>query len=187
MRTSTIFLIAGLNVLLVGCRKPDTSAESQENRPDADRLQGDWAIQSIEYGDPRLALPEEEWKKLTLRFQADRIFVLFDGHQDDEHFSFTLDPEKTPKQMAVTELDRKGQPAIEVSDGGKVREVRQFTWLYRFDGKSLVLAMVKELGGEPPNEFKPRNRAGKEGFRWKVTPVNVVTLSKTGPAPNPAK
>jgi uncharacterized protein (TIGR03067 family) len=191
-------MLMTLTAFAAGCdRKPgaqsDPEGGPQAGDSDRDRLQGVWAVEKYEAGDPERSPSPEEVKAFRFHFDGNKLRIRDDGEVAS---SFVLDTASNPKVMIVTALDENGRPRKGFASEG----VDRSEWLYKFDGEALVLAVVE--GPTRPSNFTPRPPAGRPPAII-VTPgtgpktvkddnyvpaVNVLRLKKsneTPPAPKP--
>ena len=177
---------------LAGCgKKTDTPTAADGGAPprtDKDRLQGVWAVESIDLGDPKLNAKVKELTKVRVQFRGDRIGTGPSGAIREDK-SFALDESADPKVMAVTHLGADGKPMPPPFPDSTYKAFPH-EWLYKFDGDVLVLAQIDfavftEKAPERPTGFTPRpHKPGTPG-------VTIVRLKKTDeaatePAPRPA-
>jgi uncharacterized protein (TIGR03067 family) len=183
MRTLAFILLAALTAFAVGCKKktdPTTGGGNIVPGSDQDRLQGVWAIESVEEAKKKGQRPDD-LTGVRFQFKGDRL-TIFEGSRVDVVFAFTLDTAQDPKVMTLVELGHDGQPlrrgATRVGTAPRVDagEVQKEEWLYKFEGDTLVLAVTKDPGPRP-TEFKPR--AGQP----QVPAVFIAKLKKTDETP----
>ncbi len=146
-----LFACGVLVVALVGCgKKAEPPARSN---PERDRLQGVWAVESLESG-AELAPPAR--KHLTeskLHVREDRFAL---GAGDEWEFAtFVVDPGREPKGLILSESDPDGKPLG--SGKGIPRPPRTRGAIYKFDGDTLVLALPRVFDSDSvpaPADFK---------------------------------
>ena len=178
MRTAGVVLFAALAGAPVGCdRAAPAPAPAPEPAPpraqtDKERLQGVWAIESIDTGDPKLKLPED-FKKLRYQFRGDRIDTGLAG-KFRRYAAVEVNDRTDPKVLTVTLLDLAGKPFR--PEGTFQAHPRE--WLYKFDGDTLVLAKADAA------VFAEKPPARPTGFEPKLPDktgggVTVLRLKKT--------
>ena len=132
----------------------------------SDRLQGVWAIESIEVADPKEKMSEDEMEWLRFEIKGDRMTILRKG-TIRERMSFVLDRRVEPRVMRLTEVDDAGEPS----------DWRTREWLYKFESDELVLAIVLNPGPRP-TEFKARKWVEPEPGSFGIPAIIVVRLQK---------
>ena len=170
MRTTAFVLLATLTAFVAGCgKKPGPQSGPEGDAPqggsDQDRLQGVWAVEKFDAGDPERVPPPEELKAFRFHFDGGKLRIRDDG---DFASSFVLDTASNPKVMIVTALDENGRPRKRFAS----EEIDRSEWLYKFDGEALVLAVV-EGPGQRPSNFTPRPSSGR--------PPAIVATPGKGP------
>jgi uncharacterized protein (TIGR03067 family) len=180
---AAFLLLAGF----AGCSdKPPGGAPAAP--ADAERLQGVWAVESVEAGDPKLKLPDDvDRTKIRMQFRGDRIAGGVAGNLF-ETGSFVLDESANPRVMSVTPLEG-GQPVR--PQPGSPFQVFPRDHLYKFDGETLVIAVPQvaiftEKPPERPTDFAPRL---DENGRAKVIVMRLVRTDEAvvEAPPSPAR
>jgi uncharacterized protein (TIGR03067 family) len=168
MRSVALLVIAAQFTFSIGCRnKSRNSGDSTQYGSETDRLQGVWAIESVEVADPKEKMSEDETEWLRLEFKGDRMTVSRKG-AIKERMSFVLDRRVEPAVMRLTELDDAGDPYH--------RPERE--WLYKFERDELVLSISLNPGPRPI-EFKARKWVEPEPGFFGIPAIIVVRLKKT--------
>lgn len=166
-----------LLVSLCGCArsaKPDLDRAFPEGS-DAARLQGKWALEAMELGDGKSA-SAALLKNVWFEFTGNRCTCSIRGLPDDCTFELTESDE--PKRMrlrAIEEIDggRRAVTKVKGPDGVYRDRAMDESYLYKFDGEQLVLAVA--LGGGPvPDSFEPRQQP---------TRIALLRLKKVQPVP----
>lgn len=153
---------------LVGCSK---NAPTTARNTDKDRLQGVWAVESVE-GD-ELSPPERQrMTAARLHVQGERFTL---GEGDNWEFStFVTDWVREPKTLILYEVNADGSSPS--AGRGIPKPARTRSWIYKFDGDKLVLAFLRTSGTDSapaPADFKAE--AGKN--------VVILRLVKTNEEP----
>jgi uncharacterized protein (TIGR03067 family) len=161
-----------------GCRKKPDPEPPVAPVADRDRLQGTWAVESIDDG---RSLSRDEFKDDRFIFEGDTLTVAMGVAP--HKFTFALDESQDPKVLVLTE----------VPDPGAKHEPKKIEALYKFEGSALVLAFETSEQPKRPTEFKARAQvggkvtftAGKPPERSPVVVpgVQVITLEKALPGP----
>jgi uncharacterized protein (TIGR03067 family) len=193
MRFAAFVILSALTALVAGCGKPTGSQSGPDGGPrgdgsDQDKLQGVWAVEKYDTGEPDRGPPADEIQKVRVHFDGNKIRM--NGRLK---FSMVLDTASNPKVMIVTEVNEDGKPQERF--GGEKGEIERVEWLYKFDGDSLVLAILDGPGKRPSN-FTPRPSSGDRPFITGgpkgvktikddnyVPAVNILRLQKTDEAP----
>jgi uncharacterized protein (TIGR03067 family) len=175
MRIFALLLLTA--VTAVGCsKKPDTASDSGTTASgDQSRLQGVWAVESLDAGAPIEDLKLEELLKTRFQFQGERLSIVDGKHW--ERMSISLQEKSDPKVMVMTELNEKGEPERIMVTANKSLDPKKQEWIYKFEGDLLVIAIAKDEGARP-TEFKGRARSFEPG-KPEVAPIFVVKLKKT--------
>ncbi|MCE9530457.1 MAG: hypothetical protein K8T89_04900 [Planctomycetes bacterium] len=153
---------------------PEPDSAERKAAADSERLQGVWACESLDTGDPKQKLPPD------LRVEDFRIHIkgnrLGKGLANGplQHLSFTLQAGATPKVMTVTFLGKDGLPYNDRGPGAKSKDpAPSREWLYKFDGDKLVLAVLDAAIFSPPcpppadfvaRPWTERSKRGREYF-----------------------
>jgi uncharacterized protein (TIGR03067 family) len=191
--------MAALIAIAVGCSKKSDPTSNSGGTPDEvvsvdkERLQGVWAVESIDTGDPNQKLrPGDKIEDFRFHFQGDRLGK---GKVDrvTQPMSFQLDDSVDPKVMTVTYLGKDGLPYNDRGPGVVSKEpAPSREWLYKFDGDDLVLAVPEHTVFSPPiprpTDFTPYPTSAKPG-EPSVMGVTIFRLKKTNenPAFEPAR
>jgi RNA polymerase sigma-70 factor (ECF subfamily) len=117
--------------------------EEDKAKADLEKLQGTWALVSMERGGQKA--PEDEVKGLTLVVKGDKLTVT-DGKGKTEEAVLELDPTKDPKEIDL-KVNEDGAPKVHKG-------------IYKLEGDTLTLCL-----SHPPEE-RPSTFATKEGARW---------------------
>jgi len=117
---------------------------------DFDRLQGVWACDSLDTGNPRQPVPPKEVENLRIHIQGNRMGIGFVNGPLGELLSYQLQETVTPKVMVVTYLGKDGLPYSDRGPGVKKEPAPSREWLYKFDGDQLVLAKLDVAIFSPP-------------------------------------
>ena len=176
------FAVGALAVGLaaVGCSKkadPTTRATT-----DKDRLQGVWAVESVE-GGTELAPPAR--RRLTnarLHVRGNR-FTFGEG-TDWDFYTFGADTGREPKSLVLFECDSEGNPPP--AGKGLPKPPRSRVVLYKFDGDKLVLAFLAGSDADsvpPPADFRPD--AGPNAVVLRLVTTNEEPRTKWDPKPAP--
>src|SRR6266436_4607159 len=72
--------------------------------PDAQQLQGVWAIDSFETVRPEGGPEPDKLRSVRFRFDQDRLTISFDRYSED--YTCVLDPGKNPKHMTLIAAER---------------------------------------------------------------------------------
>lgn len=141
-----------LVVALVGCAKKaePTAAPGPKDR---DRLQGVWAVESVEYAGELTPEARKQMTDSRLHIRDDR-FALGEG-EIWEFSTFVVDSGREPKGLILSESDPDGKPLG--SGKGIPKPARTRGAIYKFDGDKLVLAFLKVSDSDsvaPPADFK---------------------------------
>lgn len=202
MRTAAFVLLLSATGFTLGCGKttptsgpdvavpgPDTKTPSKTQpepvvKSDKERLQGVWAVESIESSDPVFKQPPDLAKNLRYHFVGDRLVVTRQGEMRGFE-TVSLDSNKSPKCMDIASYNQKGEPSGEITPGPKGETITiqsKGQWIYKFAGDSLVLAVTEwDRVGYRPTDFKPlasevkRDDTGQRVVRPEVL---IVTLKK---------
>jgi uncharacterized protein (TIGR03067 family) len=193
MRRAAFVLLATLTALVAGCgKKPGPQSGPEGSTPqggesDQEKLQGVWAVEKLDAGDPKLSPSTEVVQKMRVHFDGTKVWM--DGRL---RYSMVLDTASNPKVMIVNRLNEDGQPE---QFGGEKGQVERNEWLYKFDGEILVLAVVLGKAKRPTN-FTPQPSSGRldiVGTPGKGVPtvnednyvpaVSILRLKKTNEAP----
>jgi uncharacterized protein (TIGR03067 family) len=111
------------------------------------RIQGTWTLQSVQRGGRRLPLePGSVQLVITNRFW------IWEERGEDRAFLYTLNPEKSPKQIDLTSL-------VEGPDKGET-----IRGIYTIDGDELQIC---ESDAATPTEFTARPGSGFELFTYR--------------------
>ncbi len=186
-------LLVALVASGAGCkRKAEPTAPSADvSTADRDRLQGTWGIETFDDGRAEELSPaekaqyDERTRQVRFRFAGDKLTIVSEGRETVMMFS--LGETQTPKVMKMTESadateSRATFRGTRRGDGPPAkREPEVNTWIYKFDGETLVIALVKGDDKERPTEFKAR--APEYGPGKFVAGVTLVTLKKTDVPP----
>ncbi len=114
--------------LLLGAGAPD------ETERELDRLQGAWALESVETKGKQV--PKDEIVRNTLILQGEE-FIRMNGETQLPPATFKIDPTKRPKLIDQVFKDKEGRPVVRPG-------------IYELDGDTLKLAFAKER----PKELK---------------------------------
>src|SRR5207248_2683390 len=113
---------------------------------DMQRLQGTWVVDSLEQ-EGRPATAEIRRKASgTWIIKDDQITIASESKGGE--MSFTIEPEKVPKQIVLTPLDgpRKGKPVQAI---------------YSIVGEKLTICMNSNNAKEPPAAFETKSDDGR--------------------------
>lgn len=185
----TVALLAAL-AALVGCgKKPEPVAPSPPPG-DREKLQGLWAIESLDEARPLTERMREEIKNDRIKVEGDKFTIISRG--EEIKFTFTLDENQNPKVLRLTEvidgeskLGGRGATSrgTKRADPPPAREPEKWDWIYKFEGDALVFAFIKGEKGEKPAEFKARTPKFEPDKPFEPG-VTVLTVKKTDvPAP----
>jgi uncharacterized protein (TIGR03067 family) len=168
MRTITFCgLVVAATAL--GCGKSEPTAR---DTTDKDRLQGVWAVESVECGVELAPQARQRMMDSRLHVHNDRFSL---GEGDNWEFStFAADWNREPKGLILFECGPDGKPIGPT--GGLSPPPRTRGWLYKFEGDKLVLAFLRASDMNsvpPPADFKVE--AGQD--------VMVLRLAKTNEEP----
>jgi uncharacterized protein (TIGR03067 family) len=150
----SIGLVAMSVALLAGADGP----EGVGAKGDRERLQGSWAMVSLEINGEKA--PEEEVKAARLFVEGGRYTPVFDERIISE--SFTLHPELTPKAIDFTYTDgpRKGETV---------------KGIYKLEGDTYVMCRAIKADDARPKEFATRSDSGLALVVWRrTTPADVA-------------
>ena len=156
---------------------------------DLERLQGVWAVESIDRVSAKTRTPEALATSVRYQFHGNKLNVIVLGMWMSS--TIKLDENSDPRVMVSTELDDKGEPRQRTAVDGRSTELAVNELIYKLEGDTLVLAHSIGVGGPRPTEFQAR--AGKfkdESSPPEVYPVEVIRLKKTNepvkvPEPGP--
>jgi uncharacterized protein (TIGR03067 family) len=128
-----LLVILGAVVVLVA-----PACGDDQEKPDKDKLQGEWEAVSSAWGGK--GLPADVVKKTKLLFKGDEYVLSRNGR--DYTVGFRLDPTKTPKEFDA-----------QSAAGGKGKaEVRK--GIYKLEGDTLTICAALHAEGDRPKEFK---------------------------------
>lgn len=196
MRSLAVFV---LSVVVVGCGKPTPRTDAPTDAPegkaasprDHDRLQGTWAVESLDAGEKEDSGKRAESKKDRFKFEGDKLTLV--TPREDEQFTFALDETKTPKELTLTEMSdgppSPGNPTVRGTTVVAEPEREKLEWIYKFEGETLVLALAnreRDTKGSRPTEFKAVASRFERGTLL-VPGVSVLTLKKTDDTPVPPR
>jgi len=182
MRNITILLLAVLIGLTIGCgQKPSATLpwsgpEQITGVSDLERLQGVWAVESMDMGDPKWLPPEDVTKSVRFQFQGNRLNMIAKGIW--ERSSFTLHETVDPKVMTLIQVNDMGEPRKRPMTS----EPKKKEQLYKFEGDLLVIAFCEGSDGPRPTEFKARsgNLNPKKPEEYAIV---LIKLKKTNEEP----
>jgi uncharacterized protein (TIGR03067 family) len=132
MRLSCVCLLA------VGVVLPALAAEPDPAAKDRKALQGEWAVEALEYNGKDL----KDKYNLSFACKSDVLTVQGDGAVRKEYakLAFKLDPSTTPK-------------CVDLTVAGGVQKDAKLEGIYELKGDELRLC-VKVFGSDRPTEFK---------------------------------
>jgi uncharacterized protein (TIGR03067 family) len=146
MRQSVVFLVVAF---ALGCGKSSTTPDTAGGQPpgsDEQLAQGTWKVVKVELppGDPEPR--PDQLSAIGLTVKSNLVTVSGPG-KPDQHFTFKLDPTRSPKQVDFLEADAGGNPR---PDG------EAFLGIYKQEGDNLVIASAVDSNpkGYRPTEFK---------------------------------
>jgi uncharacterized protein (TIGR03067 family) len=124
---------------------PGAVLRGQDAQKDLDKLQGTWALRTMEANGS--AAPKDFVEKITITFKGDKMVM--DGPmaaaKGEEpvrpEFTVRLDPSKKPKALDATALN------------GKFKGKTQLG-IYQLDGDELKICLPNQEAKERPSEFK---------------------------------
>jgi uncharacterized protein (TIGR03067 family) len=186
-------LLVVFTTAAVGCSKktePETPSGGGSST-DRDKLQGLWALESIEDGRPDTPRRQEEIKNSRVKIEGDKLTIFAEG--DEMKFTFTVDEAQNPKVIALTEVveggrSRRSSPTYSGTRKAApepAREPEKSNWIYKFEGDKVVVAFFKGDDKGQPTEFKAR--AGKFEPGKNEPGIIVITLKKTDSPPPPVE
>jgi uncharacterized protein (TIGR03067 family) len=117
-------------------------APPEKDKKDEDKIQGTWAVVSIEIGGQRQT--DEEGKNLKLVIKGDAITV--NGPDKEEKAKFKLDAAKKPRTIDITPEEKK-------LDG------KQVLGIYELNGDELKICYTED-GATRPTEFVSKTGSG---------------------------
>ncbi len=191
---TAVFL--GLSLLSVaGCSTGRPTAPTEDDpKPatDLDRLQGVWAVESFDAGDPKGKLPPGlKVEDMRTQFVGNEMGMGVAGRITGR-MSFSLQENANPKVMTVTHLGEDGQPRRSdgpkgLVPGGKPAAPRDC--IYKFEGDFLVVAepiyaVFYDKPMKRPADFTAISSSSKPG-EPPVNGVTIVRLRKTDEKPVP--
>lgn len=148
VRFGTLAALVAIVALAVGCSK---------KADDKAKLQGEWAIVSIELPDVPANEKRglEQLTALNVSVSGDRVTVSHPGERGRVTAYFTISATKAPKEIDTT-------GATVSLDGNEDRDEHlEMHGIYKFEGDELVLALPIGKGRDlpRPTEFKPSQDA----------------------------
>jgi uncharacterized protein (TIGR03067 family) len=164
------FALLTLTAALVGCSS--SAAPTAREPTDNDRLQGVWAVESVESG--TAIAPEERQRTMDSRLHVHGNRFSLGAGDNWEFSTFAADWTQEPKKLLLFECGPDGKPIGPT--GGLLPPPRTRGWLYKFEGEKLVLAFLRERDLDsvpPPADF--RTEAGQN--------VMVLRLVRTNEQP----
>lgn len=154
MRTAALAALLGALGVLIGCSKDKGSSPTTPNAPlDKDRLQGVWAVESVECGvelDPKARQRMMDWR---VHVHESRFSV--GAGEVWELYTFATDTGKEPKKLLLHEAPPESKAGSK--KGGIPKAARARGWLYKFEGDKLILAFLRGNDSDsvpPPEDFK---------------------------------
>jgi RNA polymerase sigma factor (sigma-70 family) len=120
---------------------PDDKKADKDKKTDKDKLQGTWVAVSAERNGAKIDGDDPGIKSTKWTFDGDKVTM---SPLNEEPCPYTLDPDKTPKEMD-----------IDVGDGKK--DVKLLT-IYKFEGGRLKWHWVKD--GPRPSDFDTSKSKG---------------------------
>lgn len=174
-----------LAAFLAGCQKLEQSFAppgSGNNAGDRDRLQGVWAVESVDTGDPKAKLPPGlKLEDMRTQFVGNEMLVTLAG-RPMQRMSFGLQETAEPKVLVITYLGDDGQPKRPSGPAGPIpggKPAPPRDWIYKFDGEILVVAqpdyaIFYDKPMKRPVDFAPIPSSFKPGH----PPVNGVTITR---------
>jgi uncharacterized protein (TIGR03067 family) len=132
MRLSCVCLLAAGIVLPALAAEPDPAAKDRK------ALQGEWAVEALEYNGKDL----KDKYNISFACKDDALTVQGDGAVRKEYakLTFKLDPSTTPK-------------CVDLTVAGGVQKDAKLEGIYELKGDELRLC-VKVFGSDRPTEFK---------------------------------
>jgi uncharacterized protein (TIGR03067 family) len=132
MRLSCVCFLAAVVVLPALAAEPDPAAKDRK------ALQGEWAVESLEYNGKDYT----DKYKIAFACKDDVLTVQGDGAVRKEYakLTFKLDPSTTPK-------------CVDLTVAGGVQKDAKLEGIYELKGDELRLC-VKVFGSDRPTEFK---------------------------------
>jgi uncharacterized protein (TIGR03067 family) len=182
MRLAAFLVFAGLTGLAVSCGKTDPGPppfadDGPDVTADRNRLQGVWAIDTIETG-KEIDQSVEAVDAVRLTFTPDLLTMREKGRSPPENYRFVLATAREPKLLRLILVGDDGEPTPRRDAKTKEAGLQPWEWLYKFDGDALVVAFRK--GSDPrPHDFKAQSEAGG------LAPVIVVRLKRLADADQP--
>jgi uncharacterized protein (TIGR03067 family) len=186
MRVGSLIMLVGVVGPTAGCGNAEVSVTSTTESPEAksqkpdtsqkvqsefEAVQGEWAIFKIDApeGSPRPANAEEQLRTLsrtvTFTVRGKLITVRKQGGEvapfhEALYGVFTIDTNKEPKQLDITETDENGNR--DPNFHGELPPGKGEVWmgLYKLEGGILTIALPAKPGEPRPTELKPIGRIG---------------------------
>lgn len=153
-----LLMVFVLSVIGCGPRAEPTTREPT----DKERLQGVWAVESVECGVELSPQDRQRMMDSRLHFKENRCAM---GEGDNwEFFNFATDDGTTPKGLRVEEASADGK---EKQSKGIPKAARVRGWIYKFEDDKLVLAFLR--GNDSASVPRPADFKAEAG-------QNVMTL-----------